>query len=247
MSNQLEKVKELIALRETARLGGGEKRIESQHKKGKYTARERIAMLLDEGSFEEFDMFVQHRCTNFGIEKTKYLGDGIVTGYGTIDGRLVYIYAQDFTVFGGALSEALAMKICKVMDQAMKMGAPVIGLNDSGGARIQEGVNALAGYSSDFRYLRSMCRRCGLLSCPDRLQYHDPRNKLHVPDWSESCKNSYRRRRYTGTIRWRKRTYDQIRCGPLRSRYGRRRFTVDPQIDQLPAAEQPGRNSSDRM
>ena len=127
MSNQLEKVKELIALRETARLGGGEKRIESQHKKGKYTARERIAMLLDEGSFEEFDMFVQHRCTNFGIEKTKYLGDGIVTGYGTIDGRLVYIYAQDFTVFGGALSEALAMKICKVMDQAMKMGAPVIG------------------------------------------------------------------------------------------------------------------------
>ena len=151
MSNQLEKVKELIALRETARLGGGEKRIESQHKKGKYTARERIAMLLDEGSFEEFDMFVQHRCTNFGIEKTKYLGDGIVTGYGTIDGRLVYIYAQDFTVFGGALSEALAMKICKVMDQGMKMGAPVIGLNDSGGARIQEGVNALAGYAEIFQ------------------------------------------------------------------------------------------------
>ena len=151
MSNQLEKVKELIALRETARLGGGEKRIESLHKKGKYTARERIAMLLDEGSFEEFDMFVQHRCTNFGIEKTKYLGDGIVTGYGTIDGRLVYVYAQDFTVFGGALSESLAMKICKVMDQAMKMGAPVIGLNDSGGARIQEGVNALAGYAEIFQ------------------------------------------------------------------------------------------------
>ena len=104
ISNNKSIVKELIALRETARLGGGEKRIESQHKKGKYTARERIAMLLDEGSFEEFDMFVQHRCTNFGIEKTKYLGDGIVTGYGTIDGRLVYIYAQDFTVFGGALS-----------------------------------------------------------------------------------------------------------------------------------------------
>ena len=151
MSNQLEKVKELIALREQARWGGGEKRIESQHKKAKYTARERIAMLLDEGSFEEFDMFVQHRCTNFGIEKTKYLGDGIVTGYGTIDGRLVYIFAQDFTVFGGALSEALAMKICKVMDQAMKMGAPVIGLNDSGGARIQEGVNALAGYAEIFQ------------------------------------------------------------------------------------------------
>lgn len=151
MSHQLEKVKELIQLREKARLGGGEKRIESQHKKGKYTARERIAMLLDEGSFEEFDMFVTHRCVNFGIEKESYLGDGIVTGYGTIEGRLVYIYAQDFTVFGGSLSEALAMKICKVMDQAMKMGAPVIGINDSGGARIQEGVNALAGYAEIFQ------------------------------------------------------------------------------------------------
>ena len=151
MSTQLEKVKELIALREKARLGGGEKRIESQHKKGKYTARERIAMLLDDGSFEEFDMFVQHRCTNFGIEKETYLGDGIVTGCGTIEGRLVYVYAQDFTVFGGSLSESLAMKICKVMDQAMKMGAPVIGINDSGGARIQEGVNALAGYAEIFQ------------------------------------------------------------------------------------------------
>lgn len=150
MDNQ-EKVKELISLREKARLGGGEKRIDSQHEKGKYTARERIAMLVDEGSFEEFDMFVQHRCTNFGIENTKFLGDGVVTGYGTIDGRLVYIYAQDFTVFGGALSESMAMKICKVMDQAMKMGAPVIGLNDSGGARIQEGVNALAGYAEIFQ------------------------------------------------------------------------------------------------
>ena len=151
MSNQLEKVKELIELREKARLGGGEKRIATQHAKGKYTARERINMLLDEGSFEEFDMFVQHRCTNFGIEKNKFLGDGIVTGCGTIEGRLVYIYAQDFTVFGGALSESLALKICKVMDQAMKMGAPVIGLNDSGGARIQEGVNALAGYAEIFQ------------------------------------------------------------------------------------------------
>ncbi|MGL5318431.1 MAG: acyl-CoA carboxylase subunit beta [Bacteroidales bacterium] len=151
MSHQLEKVKELIKKREEARLGGGQKRIESQHKKGKYTARERIAMLLDEGSFEEFDMFVTHRCVNFGIENESYLGDGIVTGYGTIEGRLVYIYAQDFTVFGGSLSEAFAQKICKVMDQAMKMGAPVIGINDSGGARIQEGVNALAGYTEIFQ------------------------------------------------------------------------------------------------
>ncbi len=151
MSNQLEKVKELIQLRDKARLGGGVKRIESQHKKGKYTARERIDMLLDDGSFEEFDMFVTHRCTNFGIEKESYLGDGVVTGFGTIEGRLVYVYAQDFTVFGGSLSETLAMKICKVMDQAMKMGAPVIGINDSGGARIQEGVNALAGYAEIFQ------------------------------------------------------------------------------------------------
>jgi acetyl-CoA carboxylase carboxyltransferase component len=151
MSNQLEKVKELIQLREKARLGGGQKRIDAQHQKGKYTARERIAMLLDKGSFEEFDMFVEHRCSNFGMEKTKFLGDGVVTGYGTIEGRLVYIFAQDFTVFGGSLSETLALKICKVMDMAMKMGAPVIGINDSGGARIQEGINALAGYAEIFQ------------------------------------------------------------------------------------------------
>jgi acetyl-CoA carboxylase carboxyltransferase component len=143
-------VQELIDLRAKARLGGGQKRIDSQHKKGKYTARERITMLLDEGSFEEFDMFLQHRCTNFGMEKESYLGDGVVTGNGTIDGRLVYIFAQDFTVFGGSLSETMALKICKVMDQAMKMGAPVIGINDSGGARIQEGINALAGYGEIF-------------------------------------------------------------------------------------------------
>ncbi|MDR0333592.1 MAG: acyl-CoA carboxylase subunit beta [Dysgonamonadaceae bacterium] len=151
MSNQLEKVKELIQLREKARLGGGQKRIDAQHQKGKYTARERIAMLLDKGSFEEFDMFVEHRCSNFGMEKSKFLGDGVVTGYGTIEGRLVYIFAQDFTVFGGSLSETLALKICKVMDMAMKMGAPVIGINDSGGARIQEGINALAGYAEIFQ------------------------------------------------------------------------------------------------
>lgn len=151
MSNHLEKVKELIALRAEARMGGGEKAIQKQHEKGKYTARERIAQLLDEGSFEEMDMFVKHRCTNFGQEKKSYLGDGVVTGYGTIDGRLVYVFAQDFTVFGGSLSETMALKICKVMDMAMKMGAPVIGLNDSGGARIQEGINALAGYAEIFQ------------------------------------------------------------------------------------------------
>lgn len=151
MSNQLDKIQELIALREQAKLGGGEKRIEKQHSRGKYTARERIQMLLDEGSFDEVDMFVEHRSTNFGLDKTKFLGDGVVTGSGTIDGRLVYVFAQDFTVFGGALGEMHAAKICKVMDMAMKMGAPVIGINDSGGARIQEGVNALSGYAEIFQ------------------------------------------------------------------------------------------------
>ncbi|MBI9062452.1 MAG: acyl-CoA carboxylase subunit beta [Marinilabiliaceae bacterium] len=149
MSTQ-DKVKKLIDLRNQAKLGGGEKRIEKQHAQGKMTARERIEMLLDEGSFEELDMFVTHRCTNFGMEKTKFLGDGVVTGHGTIDGRVVYVYAQDFTVFGGSLSETMAQKICKIMDMAMNVGAPVIGINDSGGARIQEGVTSLAGYAEIF-------------------------------------------------------------------------------------------------
>ncbi|MDE6256825.1 MAG: acyl-CoA carboxylase subunit beta, partial [Muribaculaceae bacterium] len=151
MSKQEEKISELIAKRAEARLGGGEKAIIKQHERGKYTARERIAMLLDEGSFEELDMFVTHRCTNFGMEKKHPLGDGVVTGFGTIDGRLVYVFAQDFTVLGGSLSETMAQKICKVMDLAMKMGAPCIGLNDSGGARIQEGINALGGYAEIFQ------------------------------------------------------------------------------------------------
>lgn len=140
----------LLDKRMKAKLGGGQQRIDSQHKKGKLTARERIDLLLDEGSFEEFDLFVSHRCTDFGIEKEKYPSDGVVTGFGTIDGRLVYVFSQDFTVFGGSLGEMFAKKICKVMDQAMKMGAPVIGINDSGGARIQEGVQSLAGYAEIF-------------------------------------------------------------------------------------------------
>ena len=151
MSDIQTKIKELMEVREQARLGGGQKRIDSQHKKGKKTARERIKMLLDEGSFEEFDMFVTHRCHNFGLEEETYYGDGVVTGYGTIEGRLVYVFSQDFTVFGGSLSETFAAKICKVMDMAMKSGAPVIGINDSGGARIQEGVNSLSGYTEIFQ------------------------------------------------------------------------------------------------
>lgn len=147
----VDKIKELLEKRELAKLGGGQKRIDSQHKRGKMTARERIDLLLDEGSFEEFDMFVTHRCNDFGLDEKKYYSDGVITGYGTIDGRLVYIFAQDFTVFGGSLSLAYAEKICKVLDKAMKMGAPVISINDSGGARIQEGVNSLAGYAEIFQ------------------------------------------------------------------------------------------------
>jgi propionyl-CoA carboxylase beta chain len=137
--------------RAKARLGGGEKRIAAQHAKGKLTARERVELLFDEGSFEEWDLFVEHRCTDFGMADNRIPGDGVVTGYGMINGRLAFVFSQDFTVFGGALSEAHAEKICKIMDQAMKVGAPVIGLNDSGGARIQEGVASLGGYAEVFQ------------------------------------------------------------------------------------------------
>ncbi len=141
---------ELERRRHQARLGGGEKRIAAQHAKGKLTARERLELLLDPGSFEEYDMFVEHRTSDFGMDKQKIPGDGVVTGHGTVNGRLVFVFSQDFTVFGGALSEAHAEKICKVMDRAMTVGAPVIGINDSGGARIQEGVSSLAGYADVF-------------------------------------------------------------------------------------------------
>ena len=144
------KIEVLRKKQEEALLGGGKARIESQHKKGKLTARERLHFLLDEGSFEEIGMLVMHRSTDFGMEKERYPGDGVVTGYGTINGRLVYVFSQDFTVFGGSLSETHAEKICKIMDLAMKNGAPVIGLNDSGGARIQEGVVSLGGYADIF-------------------------------------------------------------------------------------------------
>src|SRR5213082_964256 len=136
--------------REAARAGGGSRRIKAQHERGKLTARERLDVLLDPGSFEEWDMFVEHRSQDFGMAEQKIPGDGVVTGYGTINGRLVFVFSQDFTVFGGSLSEAHAEKICKIMDQAMNVGAPVIGLNDSGGARIQDGVASLAGYAEVF-------------------------------------------------------------------------------------------------
>src|SRR5215510_2841972 len=144
-------IAELDRRRTAARLGGGQKRVDAQHARGKLTARERLDVLLDEGSFEEFDMYVTHRATDFGIASQKIAGDGVVTGWGTINGRLVYVFSQDFTVLGGSLSETHAQKICKIMDMAVKNGAPVIGLNDSGGARIQEGVASLAGYAEVFR------------------------------------------------------------------------------------------------
>ena len=143
-------LEELEARRDVARQGGGAKRIEAQHARGKLTARERIELLLDEDSFEEFDMFVAHRCVDFGMPDNRPPGDGVVTGWGTINGRMVYVFSQDFTVFGGSLSETHAQKICKIMDLAMRNGAPVIGLNDSGGARIQEGVVSLGGYADIF-------------------------------------------------------------------------------------------------
>ncbi|AKH21215.1 acyl-CoA carboxylase subunit beta [Sedimenticola thiotaurini] len=146
-----EMISRLDEKRAAAVNGGGERRINSQHAKGKLTARERIELFLDPGSFEEWDMFVEHGCTEFGMEKQKIPGDGVVTGYGTVSGRLVFVFSQDFTVFGGSLSGAHAQKICKIMDHAMKVGAPVIGLNDSGGARIQEGVESLAGYADVFQ------------------------------------------------------------------------------------------------
>jgi propionyl-CoA carboxylase beta chain len=149
MTNE-QKLQVLEQKEQQALLGGGQKRIDAQHAKGKLTARERVELLLDPGTFEEIGMLVTHRCTDFGLEKEQYLGDGVVTGYGHIDGRLVYVFSQDFTVFGGSLSETHAEKICKIMDLAVKVGAPVIGLNDSGGARIQEGVVSLGGYADIF-------------------------------------------------------------------------------------------------
>jgi len=144
-------LKKIDEKRESARLGGGAKRVEAQHKKGKLTARERLEILLDPGSFEEWDMFVEHRSWDFGMEKNKIPGDGVITGYGKIQGRLVFVFSQDFTVFGGSLSETHAEKIVKIMDKAVQVGAPIIGLNDSGGARIQEGVESLAGYAAVFQ------------------------------------------------------------------------------------------------
>ena len=187
-------IRQLDEKRAQARLGGGEQRIAAQHAKGKLTARERLELLLDEGSFEEWDMFVEHRCHDFGMDRETVAGDGVVTGYGMINGRLVFVFSQDFTVFGGSLSEAHAEKICKVMDHAMKVGAPVIGLNDSGGARIQEGVASLGGYAevfqrnvlasgvdpADLADHGSVRRRRRVFAGDDRLHLHGEGLVVHV-------------------------------------------------------------------
>ena len=189
-----QKLTELKRRDSLADAGGGEERRAREHKQGKMSARERIEFLLDEDSFEETDKLVTHRCTDFGMDEQKYYGDGFVTGYGRIEGRLVFVFAQDFTVFGGSLSETNAAKIVKIMDTAMRVGAPVIGLNDSGGARIQEGVMSLAGYAdiflrnvlasgvvpADLRHHGPVRRRCRLLACHDRLHPDGEQNFLHV-------------------------------------------------------------------
>ncbi len=178
MATVQEKIDLMHAKKQVIRQGGGQKRIDAQHSKGKLTARERIEMFFDEGTFIELDMFVKHRCTNFGQEKKDLPGEGVVTGYGTVDGRLVYAFAQDFTVEGGSLGEKHAHKIWKVMDLAMKMGAPLIGINDSGGARIQEAVDALPQYggfgrhSANFRHNGTLRGRRGLFSCHYRFYLH---------------------------------------------------------------------------
>ena len=189
-----ELINRLEELNRQAEKGGGDARIEKQHSVGKLTARERIDLLLEKGSFIELDKLVTHRCTDFGMEKQKISGDGVVTGYGMIGKRLVYVFAQDFTVFGGALSETYARKICKVMDMAMQMGAPIIGLNDSGGARIQEGVRSLAGYAEIFLrnslasgvipQISAIMGPCagwgGLFACIDRFYPDGEKFRLYV-------------------------------------------------------------------
>ena len=178
-------IKLLEKKREEAKLGGGKRRIDSQHAKGKLTARERIEVLLDQDTFEEYDMYVEHRTNDFGMADQKYAGDGVVTGSGKINGKLVYVFSQDFTVFGGSLSEAHAEKICKIMDMAMKVGAPIIGINDSGGARIQEGVassglcrgvstkcSCLWSCSSNFSNYGSMCWWSCVFTCNDRFHIY---------------------------------------------------------------------------
>ena len=192
-----EQYKKFEELDKLASQGGGVERVEKQHANGHMTARERIDMLLDKGTFNEIDKFVIHHCTDFGMDKKHIPGDGIVCGYGKIDGRLVYVYAYDFTVYGGTLSTTGAKKIVKVQELALKNGAPVIALNDSGGARIQEGVGSISGYASIFSanicHLGPVCGRSLLLSGADRLYFHGERKKPHVYYRTRCGKGCYTR------------------------------------------------------
>ena len=215
-----EVIEELERRRDNARLGGGIQRIEAQHKRGKLTARERIELLMDENSFEEFDTFVEHRCTEFGMEKSKVPGDGVVTGWGTINGRVVYVFAKDFTVIGGSLSESHARKMTKIQDMALKNRAPIIGLFDAGGARIQEGVDALGGYGEVFHPQRHglrrhpadlghhgpLRRRRRLFARHDRLHLHGEGHELHVRHWPRRREDGDQRNR-DGRRTWRRRVH----------------------------------------
>ena len=221
-----ELIKNLEELNRKTEKGGGDARIEKQHSVGKLTARERIDLLLEKGSFIELDKLVTHRCTDFGMEKQKFSGDGVVTGYGMIGKRLVYVFAQDFTVFGGALSETYAKKICKVMDMAMQMGAPIIGLNDSGGARIQEGVRSLAGYAEIFlrnsmasgvirRSVPSWARVpvVPLFSCTDRFYSDGQELRLYVYHRTGRSQECDTGRSKQGRSGWSGHPYDKVRRG----------------------------------
>lgn len=204
----IDKIANLRDRRQTLEQGGGKDKQDKQHASGKKTARERIAMLLDEGSFIEVDAFVEHRGTKFGMENMQAPAEGVVTGYGTVDGRLVFVYAQDFTVIGGSLGEMHAKKICKVMDMAVKMGAPIIGINDSGGARIQEGIDALAGFGeiffrnhrsfrrnpADFCYHGALRGRCSIFAGDSGFHFHGGQNQSNVYYRSTGHQSCYRRR-----------------------------------------------------
>ncbi len=197
------KIEELQKKKALSQLGGGSERIKKQHEKGRLTARERLDLLLDKGSYREVDAFVEHRSTDFGTDENKILGDSVTTGWGTINDRLVYVFSQDFTVFGGSLGEVHAEKVVKIMDMALKNGAPIIGINDSGGARIQEGVVSLGGYadiflakyslirgySPDQHYYGTLCWRCSLFSRPDRFHIHGQGFFIHVYHRSRSGQN----------------------------------------------------------
>ena len=239
-----------------ASLGGGAAKIDIQHESGKMTARERIDMLLDKGTFVELDKLMVHRCTNYGMDRNKIPGDGVVSGYGKIDGRQVFVYAYDFTVYGGSLSASNAKKIVKVQQLALKNGAPIIALNDSGGARIQEGIESLSGYadifyqntmargdSPDLGHSGSLCRRSLLLSRTDGFHLYGEREKPHVRYRAGRRENGDPRRSQQRRAGRRHDTQQQERCDTLHGQHRRRAVDVDPRAPLIPPAKQHGRGT----